>query len=132
MALARFGGLRCPSEIATVRWSDVNLPEGRFAVDSPKTGWRVIPVFTELRPHLEAAWDAAEDGAEIVCPSITPKTNLRTQFRRIIKRAGLTPWPRLLQNLRASRETELMAKYPAKDVASWIGHSVAVAMKHYG
>ena len=24
-----------------------------------------------------------------------------------------------------------MAKYPAKDVASWLGNTVAVAMKHY-
>jgi hypothetical protein len=37
----------------------------------------------------------------------------------------------LIQNLRASRETELMAKYPAKDATSWIGNSVAVANKHY-
>ena len=25
--------------------------------------------------------------------------------------SGIKPWPKLLQNLRASRETELMAKY---------------------
>lgn len=37
----------------------------------------------------------------------------------------------MIQNLRASRETELMAKYPAKDATSWIGNSVAVANKHY-
>ena len=36
---------------------------------------------------------------------------------------------RSLQNLRASRETELMAKYPAKDATAWIGNSVAVANK---
>ncbi len=47
------------------------------------------------------------------------------------EKAGHVPWPRLFQNPRASRETELMAKYPAKDVAAWLANSVAVAMKHY-
>jgi transcription initiation factor TFIID subunit TAF12 len=49
----------------------------------------------------------------------------------VIKQAGLVPRPKLLQNLRASRETELMAVYPAKDVASWLGNSVPVALAHY-
>ena len=57
----------------------------------------------------------------------SPDQNLRTTFEKIIKRAGLVPWSRLFQNLRASRETELMAKH----VASWIGDSVPVAMRHY-
>ena len=47
------------------------------------------------------------------------------------KSAGLVPWPRLFQNLRASRETELLGEYPAADVVSWIGNSVPVAMSHY-
>lgn len=60
-----------------------------------------------------------------------PGQNLRTTFEKIFKAAGLPPWSRLFQNLRASRETELMAKWPAKDVASWLGNSVPVAMRHY-
>ena len=36
-----------------------------------------------------------------------------------------------MQNLRATRETELLAHYPAKDVTSWLGNSPAVANKHY-
>ena len=40
-------------------------------------------------------------------------TNLRTQFQRIIRRAGVESWPRLFQNMRASRETELTNEYPA-------------------
>jgi hypothetical protein len=38
--------------------------------------------------------------------------NLRTQFLKIIKRAGLKAWPRLFHNLRASRQTELMQRFP--------------------
>ena len=57
--------------------------------------------------------------------------NLRTQFQRIIGRAGLAPWPKLFQTLRASRATELANEYPAHVAAAWLGHSTVVASKHY-
>ena len=49
---------------------------------------------------------------------------------RIIRR-GLTPWPKLFQNLRASRETELLDDFNIKVVCEWIGNSQPVAIKHY-
>jgi len=58
-------------------------------------------------------------------------SNLRTQFERIIKRAGEAPWPRLFHNLRASRESELMREYDLATVCKWIGNSPAVAARHY-
>ena len=58
-------------------------------------------------------------------------SNLRTQLTRIIERAGLTAWPKLWHNLRATRETELAEKFPMHVVCEWIGHSQAVAAKHY-
>ena len=57
--------------------------------------------------------------------------NLRTHLERIITKAGHTPWPRLLQNLRASCETDWVEKYPAHVVAPWLGHSPKVAAQHY-
>ena len=138
IALARFGGLRCPSEVFRLKWEDVNLPEGTMVVHASKTehhkdgGIRICPIFPELRPYLERAWDYAPDKAVYVCgryggTSINP----RTTFEKVIKRAGLKPWPRLFQNLRATRETELLQKWPVADVVSWIGNSEVVAMKHY-
>lgn len=44
--------------------------------------------------------------------------NLRTQLQRILKRAGLTAWPKLWQNLRATRATELADRYPAHVAAA--------------
>ena len=41
------------------------------------------------------------------------------------------PWPKLFQNLRASRETELAAEYPLHVVCAWIGNSALTAQKHY-
>ena len=43
----------------------------------------------------------------------------------------LKPWPKLFQNCRSSRETELAEEYPVQVVCSWIGNSVRVAAKHY-
>ena len=58
-------------------------------------------------------------------------SNLRTQLNRIIRRAGLEPWPKLFQNLRSTRETELAEQFPIHVVCDWIGNSKAVALKNY-
>ena len=57
--------------------------------------------------------------------------NLRTKLEKIIKRAGLTPWPTLWQDLSSTRQTELAETYPMHVVCQWIGNSQAVAAKHY-
>jgi integrase len=137
-ALARYGGLRCPSEVGTLRWDNVLWDQGRILVHSPKTEHidgkesRVIPLFSELRPYLEEAFDQAEAGAVLVAPRASdPDVNLRTELTRIICRAGLKPWPKLFQNLRSTRETELAGQYPIHVVCKWIGNSELVAAKHY-
>ena len=109
IALCRYGGLRCPSEVLSLRWEDVDWERERIRVTSPKTahhpgkGSRVVPMFPELRPYLEEAWEMAGEGQVYVVPkyresSLGPEgwrnCNLRTQFQRIIRRAGLEPWPR--------------------------------------
>jgi integrase len=138
VALCRFGGLRCPSELLSLKWADVNWERGRFLVHSPKTehldagGDRWVPIFPELRPYLADAFDAAEPGAvHVINGTRDTNANLRTRLLRIIKRAGVAAWPKLFQNLRASRETELAAEHPLHVVCSWIGNSTAVAAKHY-
>jgi len=93
-----------------------------------------VPLFPALRPYLEDAWALAGQPAGDT-PVITRyrdrSSNLRTQLRRIIRKAGLTPWPRITHNLRASRATELAAEHPAHVAAAWLGHSTLVAHKHY-
>jgi integrase len=138
IALARYGGLRIPSELLALRWADVDLPGGRMTIRASKTehhvagGIRTCPIFPELKPYLEAAWDAAAEGADFVIARYRQKNaNLRTQLERIIERAGLTPWPKLFHNLRASRQTELLDCFPVKAVCSWLGNSQPVALEHY-
>ena len=119
----------------------------RLLVTSPKTehhagkDTRVIPLFPELRPILAEGLEVAPEGAVYVVdkkhrkaamgPSGWRGCNLRTTMEKIIRRAGLTPWPRLFHNLRSSCETQLTARFPQHVVAAWMGHSETVAVKHY-
>ena len=57
--------------------------------------------------------------------------NLRAQAHRIIKQAGLKPWSKTFQNLRSSRETELVEDLPVHVVTEWLGNSPDIARKHY-
>ncbi|MBL8761339.1 MAG: site-specific integrase [Phycisphaerae bacterium] len=138
IGLSRYAGLRCPSEIVALRWGDVNWERGRLNVRSPKTAGheghavRVVPIAPELRPILQDLFDRAEIGVEAVVPRLRDGSiNLRTQFERIIAKAGEKSWPRLFHNMRASCATEWAAKYPARDVAAWLGHSPLIAAQHY-
>ncbi len=137
-ALARFGGLRTPSETLLLRWDDVDWERGRLLIRSPKTEHhegkdsRFVPIFPELRPLLDAAWVQAADRAEfVIARRRDSNINLRTQLLRIIAKAGLTAWPKLFQNLRSTRETELAETYPLHVVTSWLGNSQLIAAKHY-
>ena len=56
---------------------------------------------------------------------------MRTQLLKIIRRAGLKPWPKLFQNLRSTRETELVEVFPEHVVCAWLGNTRIVAAKHY-
>ena len=138
VALSRYGGLRCPSEHFLLRWGDILWDQDRFIVHSPKTEGhqgresRIVPLFAELRPFLEQAFDEAEPGQEFVIHrERTSSENLRTHLTRIIKKAGLVQWPRITHNMRASRQTELEAQHPTHIVCSWIGNTPAVAHRHY-
>jgi integrase len=134
-ALSRYGGLRCPSEHLALRWVDVDWERARIRVRSPKTEhhqngkFRMIPLFPELRPFLEDAFDPTAE--HVITRYRSAKQNLRTQLVRIIKRAGLDPWPKLWHNLRATRQTELEESFPSHVVCAWIGNSERVARRHY-
>lgn len=135
-ALSRFGGLRCPSEHLALTWDCIDWEKDR--IRSPKTEHhagkvsRTVPIFPEIRPHLEAAFaQAAEGSIYVIGRYRSTNVNLRTQLTRTIERAGLEPWPNLFQNLRSTRETDLAEQFPIHVVCAWIGNTKAVAAKHY-
>ena len=61
IALCRFAGLRCPSEVFRLTWTDVNFATNRMTVPNVKTSsqsgklYRPCSLFASLRPHLEDA-----------------------------------------------------------------------------
>ncbi len=142
IALARLGGLRTPSETLRLRWEDIDFANARIQIHASKTehhkdsGIRFCPIFEPLWPFLEDLAEIAKSrGAKPSDPIITDCRGsaafLRTGFTRILKRAGVKPWPKLFHNMRASRETELLDSENIGDVCSWIGNTQPVAMKHY-
>ena len=147
LALARFGGMRVPSEPLSLKWTDVDWEHNQIRVPCPKLEHlegresRIVPIFGELRPFLEQCRDAAEPGAEWIIAKHRPQSvrngdgwhnaNLRTMLHKIIRRAGFEPWPRAWNNLRASRATELAEEFASHVGASWLGHTEEIADAHY-
>lgn len=143
IALGRYGGLRSPSEVLSLPWENVDWEHGAIKVIAPKTNnTRIVPIFDELRPYLDEAWEMAALGQTHVIPEdlYLPAANgprgwngcnLRTTLSKIIDRAGLEPWPRPLHNLRASCESDLAREYPITTVCKWIGNTVSIAARHY-
>ncbi len=115
----RCKGARQFFDVAKRRGLIENNPFGHIATGS--TGNAARRVF-----------DDAEDGAVYVVNRYrSAGVNLRTQLQRYIEQAGVKPWAKLWQNLRASRATELADSFPSHVCAAWLGHTEAVADGFY-
>lgn len=139
-ALARFGGLRTPSEHLQLRVADVDWTAGTFVVHSPKTeryqgkALRYVPIFERLRPYLEELYnDAVAAGRSLLLPdhAPNPNANWRTTLLKIVAKAGLTHWPKTFIALRSSCATDLAGEFGEHVAARWLGHDVTTARKHY-
>lgn len=139
-ALARYCGLRSPSEQRLLRWEHVRWEEGKIDVYCKKTEryegrlWKTIPIWPELRPYLEAARAEAPASAEWVIADKYrgERSNPTVEFARHLKRAGIPLYPKLMQNLRFTRSQELVDQgWPENVVQAWIGHSARMAKEHY-
>ena len=120
-ALARWGGMRVPSELAKMTWGDVDWKRMRLTVHSLKTEHHeghercVIPLFPELVQPLQEV-----TGFALRKPQI--KTTLA---------AGVEQWPSLWVALRATRDMELRETYPVHVCEAWLGHEDRVAKRNY-
>jgi len=155
IALWRFSGLRAVSEVLTLKWEDVLWDQKMIMVHAPKTerygtGVRKIPFFPHIEDCLRDAFEQAPEGSIYVVEKHAPlylrgqkervyvcrQGNIGTIFRKIILRAGIVPWGKLIHNLRASFETDLLSKkygeFSIYVIAKWLGHSVRVMLEHYG
>ena len=149
LALARYLGVRTPSEPFSLTWDCIDWEKRRIRINSPKTechgkAFRMAPILPEVMPHLERLFDDAPKGTVYVFSRLREREsakaaetglwanlNLRTQLLRKMTKAGISPWPKLWHALRASAQTDLSARFPAHVVAGWLGNTPAVALKHY-
>jgi integrase len=139
IALARYAGLRTPSEIWPLQLTWINEEAGTLKVlDSkrrrfPEKRWRHPPLFPEFRRLLTDAFHAAPDGATHIFRNPTnTATALRNRLERLCLKCKILPWPKLWQNMRSTRETELLdAGYPIHVVCAWLGNDPKVAIRHY-
>ncbi len=138
VALARYAGLRIPSEATSLLWQDFDFQNKRMHIAAPKTahhrggGLRVCPLFAELLPYFRAVHTKQSKPTDRVFVRLGGKgKNLRTQFIRYMEAAGVDPWPKPFQNCRANALTDLAEKHPIHIVCKWLGNTLDVAMRHY-
>lgn len=130
LCLYRIGGLR-RLEAHLITWDDVFFDEKRLRVHSPKTqrhgkGQRIIPLFPELEKELR---NQPKNGKRVLL-----RTAHGYYYRNIInaaREAGVETWPKLIQNLRMSRATEINRDFGWIPESQWLGHTQLVAKKHY-
>ena len=139
VALARIGGLRCPSELKRLRWSDIDWVKNRFLVRATKTERyiqhreRIVPLFPVLRAELERHFSSDETKENEFVIEHYQKTcwNLHSPFCTIARRAGLDDIVRPFDNMRMSRSNEVLTRWGQAKESVWIGHSVEVMKDHY-
>lgn len=134
--LARYAGLRIPSESHRLTWADVDFERARLTVHSPKTErWeghdqRVVPITPKLMALLRERFETMPEG-EMPLVTIGGKGAVIRRVRRIWAKASVEPWARLWQTLRSSCEKEWAMTFPQFAVSRWIGHSITISGKHY-
>ncbi len=115
--LARYAGLRIPSESHRLTWADVDFDRGRLTVHSPKTeryaghAQRMVPITPKLMALLQDRFEAMPEG-DTQLVTIAGKGAVIRRVRRIWARAGVEPWARLWQTLRSSCEKEWAMTFP--------------------
>ena len=140
ICLSRYGGLRCPSKVLTLKWADVDFKAGKMTITAPKTehhdggGVRVCPLFPRVMEALEGLDHVGEyviDKPGYRAAAMTEKgwanSNLRTQFLKQLEKAEVEPWPRLFHSMRASCETEVEREFGRPAACAWLGNTEAVA-----
>jgi len=136
IALARIGGLRCPSELQQLRWKDVDWEQNRFLVHSPKTerhanhATRLMPLFDELKVELQNHFSDNENEFVVQGHQKTD-WNLSNPFQKILERAGLGKIACPFANMRRSRANEVVRRWGEAMEKLWIGHTADVMEKHY-
>lgn len=136
-ALARYQGLRVPSESRALRWSDVDFKNQMIHITAQKTkSERDMPLFKNTMSILKRLQENQEragtfNDSPFVLRTVRMVTNPGTTFKKIVQRAGVEDYPKPFQNLRASAATDVYNMYGTMAESRWIGHGAAIAEGHY-
>lgn len=139
LAIARYCGIRGPSEVQRLELGDFDIETGTVTFRSPKTEHhdghevRLSPLWPQVVPHVREIYDAAAVGQTLACPNMACVSDsaVTARVKRAVVKAGVTLWPKFMPNIRASCEHDLFREHPIDDVCTWLGHSPEVALRHY-
>lgn len=128
-ALWRLAGMR-RSEPFYLTIDSFDFEKRIIKVVSPKTehcnkGTRTTPILPELMTEIK-------DKLHLLGFKNIKQNSIPYFLSRSIIKAGYEIYPRIIQNLRSSFETDLvLAGFPQHVVASWLGHTLGVQEAHY-
>lgn len=129
--LARFEGLRTPSEIKNLKFSNF---EGAYfrILDETKTGTREVPIAGIVRKQLEILKKNAKPGQELIfTKKLGSENTIASRLRKLMKKAGID-WGRPLQNLRVAFLHDLSCNgVSTQGIDNWGGNSGPVRVDHY-
>ena len=131
LALARFGGLRIPSEVRLLRFGD--FKENVILIHpETKTGAREIPLFGEIREivdRIQAGLGEHYKSSDLVFGCLG---RFRKRIISAIRSSGVEQWCKLFINLRSSCITDFVERgYTEKALDSVFGNSAAIRRLHY-
>ncbi len=135
-------GLRIPSELVGLRWSEIDWEKKCFVVHSPKTerkgkGKRIVPIFDldqpciKLRQYLLDALAVAPKDEDRIFPDIHPEKSMGSWISKLADRAGIDLWEKPFQNMRSTCANELREVFPEHVCNAWLGHTQKVAVDAY-
>jgi site-specific recombinase XerD len=129
VVLARYGGLRIPSEIRKLRFGDFTDTLIKIHKDT-KTGARDVPLFREVKEIFSRLSGESDD--LVFSGMLLKDWGAWTMLANTIEKAGLTRWPKLYVNLRSSCITDLCDfGYSEKTLDAIFGNSTEVRKSHY-
>lgn len=128
IALSRYAGLRCPSEVSKLCWSDVLWDEDKLRVTSIKTsrhgkGSRIVPLFPAVRAELERLRSEVDAVGNALVVRIDG--SLRSQIVSILDTVGYADLRQPFSSFRAAAREDLAetGEYTDDELNEWFGHS---------
>lgn len=128
--LLRFQGLR-RHEVFALDWKHIDWETNELTVPAEtKTGWRTMPIFPETLTYLRDQQEIADAGQKVIRWTGSQE-GLTERLKRQVEGICGQCWPKVCQQLRSTRRTELDAEFPPHVVNEWLGHDSTTAEKHY-